>query len=62
MEKILADHIDGMGWETEDLDYHARLILTIIESHGMVPPHDGYVHVAPCSVNEKLSHWKWETE
>lgn len=41
MEKILEQleaHIKAMMWEKEDIDYHARLIVTMLESHGAVFP------------------------
>ena len=41
MDKILKQleaHIKSMLWEIKDADYHARVLVTLLESHGVKFP------------------------
>ena len=72
MEKIIKTHLaNQFNFELEDnpydLDYEARLILTIVESHGMLPPatykYQKYDNSrSECNVLRRVNEWDEEKE
>lgn len=63
MERILRDHLDEVYGLLDDNDYEARIILTILESYGMLPPENGEEHVwHESGVGYTIPTYGWDDE